>query len=458
MKQIYLFIIFLIIATLTGCNKEQTAKINILNNTSDELDTIYIKELGSNKVLLSLSTNSNSSLTLPLNEKLKLVLLQNKEQNKSSLLMLEAGKEKDIQIKKNNFYTDSKEDSILNYIASSNNEVIGRNSHLIFGGMHSQQIAQVFDSIYIARKEGISNSELALDKIELLQFRNKVHTFNFLFFYGRVLAKLDPKDAFYDFTKNINYDNTYLRQAPELALYKLENKFLRTNDTIRSIPSFIGFIKQEINDQEDAAFLTAKYIHFINENSTYWEKHQAVLNRKNFQELLNSQQENPYAYLFEQSAESYLNTAKGTDAFLFQAERIDSSSFSLKEIDGKLIVIDVWASWCGPCIEDKPYLVELVAQFKNEPITFLSVSIDLSYDKWSKYMQKHSALEGITEVILREDLEDFEKAYNIQSIPRYIFLDAHKKIIDANMARPNKGMYEQITQQLNHSGSLAAKP
>ena len=260
-------------------------------------------------------------------------------------------------------------------------------------------------------------------------------------------------------TAKINIlNNTYLRQVPELALYKLENEYLRTNDAIQSIPAFIIFIKQEVTDQDDAAFLTAKYIHFINENSTYWEKHQAVLNRKNFQELLNSQQENPYAYLFEQSAESYLNTAKGTDAFLFQAERIDSSSFSLKEIDGKLIVIDVWASWCGPCIEDKPYLVELVAQFKNEPITFLSVSIDLSYDKWSKYMQKHSALEGITEVILREDLEDFEKAYNIQSIPRYIFLDAHKKIIDANMARPNKGMYEQITQQLNHSGSLAAKP
>lgn len=123
---------------------------------------------------------------------------------------------------------------------------------------------------------------------------------------------------------------------------------------------------------------------------------------------------------------------------------IKGGTKSLDSFKGKFVYIDVWATWCGPCIQQIPYLQELEDEYKNKNIAFVSISTDESQrsggsweaaeKKWRNFV-KDKDMSGV-QLWSGQDFS-FQQAYKINSIPRFILIDPAGNIVDANAPRPS---------------------
>ena len=104
----------------------------------------------------------------------------------------------------------------------------------------------------------------------------------------------------------------------------------------------------------------------------------------------------------------------------------------LSDLFGTVIYMDVWATWCGPCCAEIPYIEKLVERFKNDGrIRFVSVSVDSNKEAWLKKLETDKPA---WKQFLRED---FCTLYGISGIPRFILIGRDGKIIDPNAPRPS---------------------
>ena len=124
---------------------------------------------------------------------------------------------------------------------------------------------------------------------------------------------------------------------------------------------------------------------------------------------------------------------------------VNGEVFNLQDLKGKYIYIDVWATWCGPCCAELPYLKSLEEKFKDKEIYFVSISIDANKAAWMKMVEKEQ-LGGI-QLHGGADAQIL-KEFNIVGIPRFILLDREGKVIDKNMTRPSDPVTEKRLNEL----------
>ena len=114
---------------------------------------------------------------------------------------------------------------------------------------------------------------------------------------------------------------------------------------------------------------------------------------------------------------------------------ITKENFEAEVVGAKVpVVIDFWASWCGPCRGELPALKELEEKYAGKDIHFVSLSCDKNKKAWENMVTKDQ-LKGI-QLHMGTD-RTFMDAYLINGIPRFILLDRDGKIISANMTRPS---------------------
>jgi thiol-disulfide isomerase/thioredoxin len=98
----------------------------------------------------------------------------------------------------------------------------------------------------------------------------------------------------------------------------------------------------------------------------------------------------------------------------------------LKKHNGKVTVIEVWASWCGDCVKAMPKVKEM--QANNPNVDFLFVSMDKAFDKWQAGIEKHE-LNGDHYWATDGMKVEFGKSLDLDWIPRYIIIDKKGKIV-----------------------------
>ncbi|WP_220100623.1 TlpA family protein disulfide reductase [Chitinophaga oryzae] len=131
----------------------------------------------------------------------------------------------------------------------------------------------------------------------------------------------------------------------------------------------------------------------------------------------------------------------------FEFENVHGAKVKLSNLKGKYVYIDVWATWCGPCKREIPFLTTMEKSFAGKNIHFVSLSVDRQADKekWQAYV-KDNQLKG-EQLITDNDFNvDFIKKFNINAIPRFILIGPDGKIVSANAKRPSD---PALQQQLN---------
>ena len=145
--------------------------------------------------------------------------------------------------------------------------------------------------------------------------------------------------------------------------------------------------------------------------------------------------------LFKQACAKWDKAAVGKPSPDFKGVDVNGKQMSLRDFRGKYVYIDMWATWCGPCQKELPYLKKLEEKFRGRNIAFVGLSIDADTAKWEARV-KSGELCGTQLHIGRGS--KFQADYRISGIPRFILLDPNGRIVNPDMTRPSSDDTEKI--------------
>jgi peroxiredoxin len=113
--------------------------------------------------------------------------------------------------------------------------------------------------------------------------------------------------------------------------------------------------------------------------------------------------------------------ARANLAPAFTVTTIDGKRISMDDLQGKVVLLDFWAMWCGPCVHALPHIREVANKFQGQPLVILSVSLDSDEQKWKEFVEKHEMtwpqyLDGGFEGPLA-------RMFNVKAIPNTFTID-----------------------------------
>lgn len=121
-------------------------------------------------------------------------------------------------------------------------------------------------------------------------------------------------------------------------------------------------------------------------------------------------------------------TAVGQEAPDFTMNDTTGKPVSLSSFRGKYVLVDFWASWCGPCRAENPNVVKAFNEFKGKNFTILSVSLDKTKDAWEKAIKDdHLAWNHVSDLQYWDNAA--AKLYGVQAIPANFLVDPSGKIV-----------------------------
>lgn len=145
--------------------------------------------------------------------------------------------------------------------------------------------------------------------------------------------------------------------------------------------------------------------------------------------------------IFKKACAKWDKAAVGRPSPMFKGVDVNGKEMTLRDFRGKYIYIDMWATWCGPCQKELPFLKKLEEKFKGRNIVFVGLSIDQDKAKWAARV-KSGALSG-TQLHIGKGSK-FQSDYRISGIPRFILLDPNGRIVNPDMTRPSSEDTEKI--------------
>jgi len=114
--------------------------------------------------------------------------------------------------------------------------------------------------------------------------------------------------------------------------------------------------------------------------------------------------------------------ARARMAPAFAVTTLDGQHISMDDLQGKVVLLDFWATWCGPCREALPHVREMAKKFQGQPLVILSVSLDSDEQKWKEFV----AANAMTWPQYRDGgfTSPIAKMFNVDAIPHTFTIDA----------------------------------
>lgn len=303
--------------------------------------------------------------------------------------------------------------------------------------LNEENFLKLVDSIN-TEKVGFLNSQKNIDTDFLLYESLSLETDraslleSYIKWHGEIIN--DP-----DFKVSNNYPNpyeaidisnekllihpSYLNAISGWLRYSRENKYEELE-----LLSFLETIEKRISSQkiiDELAYSTTEFILQGNNKISVSEysKFMSIVKNENYKKEIEE------AFLKRQ------NISEGSTSPPFEFYDINNNLITLESLKGKLVYIDIWATWCVPCIQEIPALKLIEEEYKNEDIYFVSMCFKDSEENFKK-MVKEKELGGI-QLFTPDPNNSFFNEYFLSKIPRFILIDREGKIIDAYAYKPS---------------------
>lgn len=148
--------------------------------------------------------------------------------------------------------------------------------------------------------------------------------------------------------------------------------------------------------------------------------------------LSNEIKNSSYGKRIKNFMDANFNTSVGANAIDFSLPDADGKLFSLKDFKSKYILLDFWASWCGPCRLENPNLIKAYNRYSSKGFTIVGLSMDSSKENWLKAVQQDG--------LIWKQVNDPKSTngrtadrYGVKSLPSNFLIDADGKIIARNL-------------------------
>lgn len=225
-------------------------------------------------------------------------------------------------------------------------------------------------------------------------------------------------------------DNPSLKENKNYRLEKINKEFkgdIKDYLLFRQLVSMMRTPVQTIQQLEEFKPLFEQYFTMI-ENARYKESLMTAFNEK----------------------EAWLGiTSEGKTAPSFALKDDKGETYSLADFHGKVVYLDLWASWCAPCREQVPALRELYEKYKNDDrVVIVGIAVHDAYNRWQKALEEDNP-----EWLQLYDADGVvARSYEVNAIPRYILIDKKGNIVDLNAPKPSniEELEKKINEQINN--------
>ncbi|WP_298709580.1 TlpA disulfide reductase family protein [Chitinophaga sp.] len=150
---------------------------------------------------------------------------------------------------------------------------------------------------------------------------------------------------------------------------------------------------------------------------------------------------------FDETKKKLSTFKAGEPGYNFNYPDLAGKEVSLAGLKGKVVVVDMWATWCGPCKAEIPHLKKLETDMHGKDVVFVSISVDEEKDKekWANFVQKES-LGGVQ--LFASGWSGMTKFYGVNAIPRFMVFDKAGKIVNVDAPRPSQPELKSLIQTL----------
>ncbi len=149
--------------------------------------------------------------------------------------------------------------------------------------------------------------------------------------------------------------------------------------------------------------------------------------------FLQTVQNKDFAIEVEGKITQNMRLLPGQPAIDLELTDVSGNAKKLSDFKGKLIYVDLWATWCGPCLQEAPFFEKVSQKYVGKDIVFVPVSTDRTREPWLTFLKEH-----------KKELEQFHSAdmamrdgWLLYGIPRFILIDKNFNIINAFAPRPS---------------------
>jgi thiol-disulfide isomerase/thioredoxin len=171
--------------------------------------------------------------------------------------------------------------------------------------------------------------------------------------------------------------------------------------------------------------------------------------KASYEEFMEENESSEYAEKLKKIKDKWEPISPGKAVPDFTFTDIEGKEVKLSDLKGNLVYIDIWATWCGPCIAEHPHWDKLKKEFEGKRVTFLTVSIDDSQEPWKKMVTSKN-MEGLQWYAQNAWKSDLTQHFMVNSIPRFLLLDEEGKIIDPSAERPSGKIRQTLEKHLNN--------
>lgn len=265
---------------------------------------------------------------------------------------------------------------------------------------------------YVSKNRKFKASQAFNKELEELSFDN-AEDYLYSSDYQRMVAQNIQKKAYQYYQK----DSLPYQEANTKALSEVTNQVIKNGELFKGIS--MGLPMSKDKDKTLKEFLEAST------NETHIAKVKELYESL---KVLDKGQPSPKFVNYE-------NYAGGTT--------------SLDDLKGKYVYIDVWATWCGPCKYEIPFLQKVEEQYHDKNIHFVSISTDKQSDKdkWKK-MIADKGMGGVQLITDNDFNTSFISDYKIMGIPQFILLDPQGNIVQSNAPRPSDKKLIELFNEL----------
>jgi peroxiredoxin len=278
---------------------------------------------------------------------------------------------------------------------------------------------------------------------------------------ANINVKIYPDSVDKSIVKGSLSHDTYMKYVvmDKTTMKKMEEVF-NAWKTAKDAGDTLSMKKNDLLSEEIEKEMKAQLIAFVKENdktpvSPYlitrnsWQFDLPEL--ENLLSVLDTSMNNSTYYeAIEKRVEVLRNVAIGQIAPDFTLNDSTGNPISLSSLKGKILLVDFWAAWCGPCRAENPNVVKAWQKYNNRGFDVLGVSFDTNREKWLKAV-KDDKLTWAQLSDLKGWGSEAGKLYGVNSIPANFLLDKDQKIIATGLH--GEDLFNKLEELLG-SGSI----